>query len=104
PFLHDAYWTWMLVFLLLAAGAVVTLVRAGRRRRAAPGGATAGPAAAWPELDAAWDEIIVRLEQAKIDPSAQRVYLLLAPDEEQAAAVVHSAGVAVFVEAPDAPA
>jgi type VI secretion system protein ImpL len=103
PFLHDGYWAWMFVFVATALGSAATLVRTARSRRGAAVAADEA-GAAWPELDAAWDEILVRLAQARIDPSAQRVYLILAPDEERAAEVVRSSGLQVFVEAPAAPA
>ena len=55
-------------------------------------------------MDDAWDEIVVRLEQANLIPADQRVILLIAPDDGQSAALVRSAGLQVFVEAPDHPA
>lgn len=97
-FLHDGYWGWMLLFLLATLGSTVPLVRAARARKRSALVSTAGPT--WDDLDRAWDEILVRLSQAKIDPSKQKVFLLLAPSEEDAASVVNSAGLQVFVEAP----
>lgn len=100
PFFREGYWAWMLAFVLGSAGSILLLVRFLRARKAAAAGEAAVGAEPWPELDDAWDEIIVRLEQANIDPADQRVTLLIAPDEEQAAALVRSAGLQVFVEAP----
>ncbi len=104
PFFREAYWAWMLAFGLGAAGSFLLLLRFRRSPRAAVAGEAEGGAVPWPELDDAWDEIVVRLEQANIEPADQRVTLLIAPDEGQAAALVRSAGLQVFVEAPGHPA
>ncbi|WP_169978653.1 type VI secretion protein IcmF/TssM N-terminal domain-containing protein [Tautonia rosea] len=58
------------------------------------------------DLDAAWQEIQIRLGQAGIDLGRQRLYLLLGPDEGQATALIDSANVQLFGRAPssaDAP-
>jgi hypothetical protein len=95
------YWTWMLAFLAGAVGAGLAAwgqLRAGRRS-AGSSGAEAG----FPDIDEAWDEILLRLGQAKIDPAGQRYYLLIAPDEPAVASLVEAAGLQVFAEGPGAP-
>jgi hypothetical protein len=94
---RESYWLWMLVFLVGAIVSTFTLVQgaAGRRDGAGP------LEAPWPDLEAAWNEIIVRLRQAKIDPSTQRFYLLIAPDGEYVAELIRAAGLQVFVDAPE---
>ena len=103
PFFRESYWAWMLAFVLGLLVSVYDLHLTRAAGRDAAGGDGAG-AETWPELDAAWEEILVRLRQAKIDPSAQRFYLLIAPDEAGPAALVRSAGLQVYVEAPEGPA
>jgi type VI secretion system protein ImpL len=103
PFFRESYWGWMLGFGLGAVVSTFALAQSLLRRRGAAREAAAG-VEPWPELDAAWDEILVRLGQAKISPADQRYYLLIAPDEDRAAALVRSAGLQVYVEAPEAPA
>ncbi len=56
--------------------------------------------ARFPEIDAAWQEISIQLSQARIDPTAQHLYLLLAPDETLAASVVDAAGLSLFASGP----
>ena len=58
----------------------------------------------FPEMDAAWEEVTIRLSQAGIDLRSQHVYLMLGPDEDWPAAVVQSAGLQLFAHAPDGPA
>ncbi len=103
------YWAWALVFLLGALGSTLSLVGFLRtRRQAVPtvenfeNEHAKRPATA--ELDAAWEEIRVQLEQARIDLGTQRVYLLLAPSEEWADALVQSTGVQIFAQLPERPA
>ena len=97
----DAYWGWVLAFLLIAVGSIFLLARTFWGRR----GTTSedDSAASWPELEEVWDEILVRLGQAKINPAFQKFYLLIAPDEDRAAALIRSAGLHVYVEAPEGP-
>ncbi len=99
---RGGYWTWLLLFLLVAAGSALAYGQTLLRRRREGGPAQAE--APWPELDAAWQEVLVRLEHAGIDPADQRFYLLIAPEAPNAQALAHSAGLQVFVEAPEGPA
>jgi type VI secretion system protein ImpL len=96
------FWAWVLAFILATVFSVVYLVRAVRKARpAAKVVATdAELAGKYPELEAAWEEIQVQLGQAQIDLGSQHTVLLLAPDEEGSAALVHSAGLHLFAEAP----
>ncbi|MBX6313761.1 MAG: hypothetical protein IRY99_12710 [Isosphaeraceae bacterium] len=102
-FIRRAYWAWMLLFLLGSCASILSLVGrlTARRRGVVPAEVPEGEWAADPELDAAWSEILVRLEHARIAPSRQKVYLLLAPDEGWAEALVRAAGLQVFVQAPE---
>ncbi len=99
---RPGYWGWIFLFLLVSMASVFGLVaqlRAAKRaRRVEPESGT------FLELDAAWAEILVRLDQAKIDLTRQRVYLLIGPDEDQAAALVESAGLQIFAQGPAGPA
>lgn len=98
PVFRPFAWTWLLAFTL---GALASMVALGRlvRGRVRPAEAPAD-GAAFPDLDAAWEAIRLRLGQAAIDPAAQRVFLILAPEEGWAAGLVRSAGLQVFAEAP----
>jgi type VI protein secretion system component VasK len=100
-FLHH-FWTWVFVFLLVGLGSILFLVRAVRAAR--PTGRTEqAPAVAgrFPEIESAWEEILVRLEQAQIDLATQHVLLLLAPHEDRSASLIHSAGLQLFAQAPE---
>jgi type VI protein secretion system component VasK len=99
------FWIWVLVFVL---GIITSIVYLARTLRAARPSArtdttTTELAGRYPEIDAAWEEITIRLGQARIDLASQHVYLLLAPDEDWTAAVIHSAGLQLFAHAPDGP-
>jgi type VI secretion system protein ImpL len=97
---RDSYWVWMFLFVVGAIVSTFTLVQASATRRDGAGTRET----AWPDLDAAWEEILVRLRQAKIEPANQRFYLVIAPDEERAAEPVRAAGAPIYVEAPEGPA
>lgn len=104
PLFGSHIWTWMLLFTLGAIAAGVEVFRLARRRRRRSAPAAVAPAGRFPDLDAAWEAIRLKLAQARIDPAAQKVYLLLGPDEEWAAAQVRAAGLQPFAQGPDAPA
>src|SRR5262249_21270633 len=92
---------------MLALGCIFALPALVRSLRAARSSAEAEAdesARRDPEVDAAWREIRSRLMQAQIDLGRQRVYLLLGPDEAWTEALIRSAGLQVFVQAPDVPA
>jgi hypothetical protein len=88
-----------LVVLYAAANFVATLVRYYKLSHAAPSEAVG----AFPDLDAAWKEILIQLSQARIDPSRQQLFLLLAPTESLAASVADAARLQLFARAPASP-
>jgi type VI secretion system protein ImpL len=93
------YWYWVLVTLLGLGGSVWVL-----RRGLWPG---AGAVESGGPLDEVWRAVLARLGQARIDLARQRVHVILAPDEEAegwAAALVPSADLRLFAQAPDGPA
>jgi type VI protein secretion system component VasK len=100
-FLHH-FWTWVLVFLLVSFGSILFLVRALRAARPAARSEEA-PAVAgrFPEIESAWQEITIRLEQAQIDLAAQHVLVVLAPHEDWSASLIQSAGLQLFAQAPE---
>lgn len=98
---HAHYWTWLLLFLFGAVGAGLAAVGQLRAARRAAGAAHAEEG--FPDIDAAWDEILLHFGQAKIDPAAQRYYLLIGPDAPTIATLVEAAGLQVFAEGPSAP-
>ncbi|MEW4568326.1 type VI secretion protein IcmF/TssM N-terminal domain-containing protein [Tautonia sp. JC769] len=109
PQLPTIFTGWMLrvwlfglgiVALLTTARLITTFVRHARGTNLEQGDGR------FSDLEAAWQEILIRLGQAGIDPGRQRLYLLLGPDEGQAAALIDSANVQLFGQAPssvDAP-
>jgi type VI secretion system protein ImpL len=98
------FWGWAYVLALGCGFSLPALVRSLRAARTSAEAEADESAARDPEVDAAWREIRYRLMQAKIDLGRQRVYLLLAPDEQCTEALIRSAGLQVFVKAPDVPA
>ncbi|MEO6810778.1 MAG: type VI secretion protein IcmF/TssM N-terminal domain-containing protein [Isosphaeraceae bacterium] len=104
-FFRQGYWAWMYLFLLGIAGSALALWRTLRTTTTAePVMDEAEAGVGGSDLEAAWAEIRVRLDQARIDLAHQKVYLFLAPDEERAAALIESAGLQIFVQAPEGPA
>jgi hypothetical protein len=101
-FFERGYWAWLWLFLVGAAGATGYFVRTLHAGRA--GAAAVEDDEGHPDLDAAWDEILVRLAQARIEPATRNVLILLAPDEAAAASLVRAAGLQVFAEGPEGPA
>ena len=96
------FWHWVLVFVLGIVLSLVVLVRVVlSARTASVDEATAKLAERFPELADAWREIEVRLGQARIDPGARRAVVILAPNEDWAAALVAAAGAPLFARAPD---
>ncbi len=102
-FLHG-FWAWVYVLAVGIVWSLVALVRSLRAARTSAEAEAAESAARDPEVDAAWREIRTRMTQAQIDLERQRFYLLLAPHEDWTAALVRSAGLQMFVQAPDVPA
>jgi type VI secretion system protein ImpL len=101
PIFGPQIWHWMLALTIGAIVAAVQVVRQIRRWRRAT--VAAAPTGRFPDIDAAWEAIGLKLSGARIDLTAQKVYLLLAPDEEWAAAQVRAAGLEPFAYGPDAP-
>lgn len=99
PIFGRHIWTWMLAFTAGAIAAGFEIVRLRRRR----GVARSAPEGRFPDLDAAWEAIGLKLAQARIELAEQRVYLLLALDEESAASQVRAAGLQPFAQGPDGP-
>lgn len=54
----------------------------------------------YPEIDAAWQEILIRLNQARMELPHQRLYLLLGPDEAAAEELVQASRTPLFARAP----
>jgi type VI secretion system protein ImpL len=103
PVFRHLSWTWALGFALVSLAALAGLVRSlwsGPARESEDVGAEPR----FPDLDAAWESIRLRLGQAGIALPDQRVFLVLAPDESVAEAVVRAAGLTLFAQAPEVPA
>ena len=98
----DVFWGWMLVLLLAVVVSIALVVRVVHSARPEREELAEDDSARFPDIDAAWREILVRLGQAGIDPGGQNVYLVLAPHEDWAASLVESAGLQVFARGPDA--
>ena len=84
PLFLNHFWTWILVFVLGIIVSVVFLVRtvlATRPRRAEA--TPAELAGRFPELEAAWEEIQVKLHQAQVDPAGGNP-VMVAPGGEVA--------------------
>jgi type VI secretion system protein ImpL len=98
-----AFKIWVLVlslitlYTLVHLGSVLikSLRKKGEDKDAAP--------PRFPDLEGAWDEILMRLGQASYDTSSQKLYLLLAPDETLSESMVQASGVNIFATAPSAP-
>ena len=106
-FMRYYYWPSMFFFLCLSVGAMWVLVPAARGSRvkrapAADGSNTTGFA----DLDTAWDDIRLRLDDVNIFFGSQNVFLILSPSEDRVAALIEASGTQVFASAPsqaDAP-
>lgn len=105
--LPDAFREWLhywffglgLVTLYSLAHLVATLVRVS----AGPEADTASADGPFADLQAAWQEILIQLSKARIDPAGKDLYLLIGPDESLAASVTGAAGLQFFAKAPAAP-
>ena len=92
---------WILMLSLVALYASAHLVStylcllaggSGPRRRAS-----------WPSFPisrAPWEEIQIRLSQAKYDTGEQKLFLILVPDQALAAALLQTSGLQFFAQAP----
>ncbi len=93
-------WIFLLgVLTLLTLAHLIGTVYRFYRGEKPPESAEAG----FPDIDAAWDEIVIRLSQARIDLSTQKLYLLVGPDEMTSATIVEAADLQLFASAPQAP-
>jgi hypothetical protein len=98
------FWLWVYVLALGSLFSLVKLVGSLRAAQAMTEAEADESALRDPEIDAAWRDIRARLAQAQIDLGRQRVYLILAPNEDWTEALVRSASLQLFVQAPDIPA
>jgi IcmF-related N-terminal domain len=96
---------WVLVLSLSALYLSFHLVGMWiRGHRGVEGEATGEPR--FPDLEAAWEEIRIRLSHAQYDAGRQKLFLVLAPEESIAASLMRGAGLQFFARAPvdeDAP-
>lgn len=96
-FFEADVWTWMLLFTLLALATLLALVRVVWKSSRDTSLADAGR---FPDIDAAWEAIQLALGEARIDPASQRHILLLASDPDEGEALIRSAGLRIYAEAP----
>lgn len=114
PLFFDHFWLWVFVLLAGSVWSLWTLVAVLRGPRPAPppvpvegeapevsAAETRAETPRFPDLDAAWEAIQIRLSQAQIDLGRQRVTLLIAPHEDWSAALIQSAGLQLFAQAPE---
>lgn len=92
-------WLFALAVIAIAVGSRTI---AALRRRPAAGTAGAAEPGAFPDLDTALREIEAALDQARIDPRQQPVFLLFGPGTAAVDALVRAARVQPFVVAPRA--
>lgn len=103
PLLLNYFWTWILLLVVGMTFSGIFLVRtisAGRpavRQEAAAADATE----TYPDIQAAWGEIQLRLGQAQIELGSQGVILVLSPSEDWTAALMQSASLQLFAQAPE---
>lgn len=99
PGVFEAFiWTWILLFTLLALGSLVVLGRMLWRVR--HGSRSSGSETRFADIDAAWEGILLALGEARINPAEQRFIVMLAPSPQEIEALVHSAGLRLYAEAP----
>jgi type VI secretion system protein ImpL len=91
---------WVLVLGLAAVYLCVHLVWVWVQARRGAGTGDSGEPARFPDLESAWDEIQIRLSHAQYDAGRQKVFLLLGTDEAMAAAMIRSANLQFFAQAP----
>ena len=94
---------WVLVLGLVAVYTLVHLISTMIRARRKPTAEDAGTPPRYPDLEGAWDEILMRLGHASYDTAHQNLFLLLSPDESLAAAMIQASGVNMFASAPSGP-
>lgn len=94
---------WVLVLGLVALYTLVHLISTLIRARRKPTAEDASTPPRFPDLEGAWDEILIRLGHASYDTGQQNLFLLLSPDESLAAAMIQASGVNMFASAPSGP-
>jgi type VI secretion system protein ImpL len=97
----DFFWGWVLVFIFGILFSTIYVVRTLRSARPAKVETSGELAGRFPDLESAWDEIVLRLSQAQIDLGSQHVFLVIAPNEDWVSSLVHSGGIQLFAQAPD---
>jgi type VI secretion system protein ImpL len=93
---------WLLILSLTALYALTHFTYTLVRHYALPAQRAADKTPAFPDLDAAWDEILIKLSQARIDPARQQLFFLLTPGEPPASTLIDAAGLQLFTAAPAA--
>jgi type VI secretion system protein ImpL len=91
---------WVLVLSLSALYLSVHVAWVWIQGRRGAGTGDPSEPARFPDLEGAWDEIQIRLSHARYDAGRQKVFLLLGTDESTAAAMIRSAGLQLFAQAP----
>lgn len=97
---------WVLVLGLVALYTLVHLIDMLIKARRKSTTEDAGAPPRFPDLEGAWDEILMRLGHASYDTGQQKLFLLLSTDESLAATMIQASGVNMFASAPssaDAP-
>lgn len=103
-FVRDGFWPLATLLALAVLFSLFLLIRSFVAARAAStdGPADDEPAGGYPDIDAAWQEIGIRLAQAKVDPADRHVYLAISPRPDAAQTLIRAAGVQLFARAPEA--
>jgi type VI secretion system protein ImpL len=99
-FLPPRFVWWVLLLALSAIYLSVHLVGVWVQSQRGVEGEGSGEPARFPDLQSAWDEIQIRLSHAHYDAGQQKVFLMLSPEESIAAAMIRSAGLQLFAQAP----
>ncbi len=99
-FFPPRFGMWVLALSLATVYLLTHLIWVWVQTRRGAGANGSGEPAKFPDLEAAWDEIQIRLSHAHYDAGRQKVFLLLGPDESTAAAMIRGAGLQFFAQAP----
>jgi IcmF-related N-terminal domain len=100
PFQGYRFPAWLIVLTLAALYLSVHLVVIWIRSRSGAKGDGSGEPARFPDQESAWDEIQIRLSNARYDAGQQKVFLLLSTAESVTASLIRSAGLQFFAQAP----
>jgi IcmF-related N-terminal domain len=101
PLFYNHIWTWMLAFSVIALFGAVHACRMLLVPTTAAAALSESAVGLDPEIQASLDTIEIRLAQAQINLAKSPVFLLLAPDEEDAAQIVRAAGLQLYTQAPE---